>query len=94
MSAFSELEMTVEEEVVTFFKVMSKNVLEGTNRNHANTRKLDLSICQIYVKYLWSNLFGLHFTAAFLDGRKQIIIAMITCPSHKTVFTALTHKTV
>ena len=34
--AFSEFELTVEENVVNFFKVMSKNVLEDTKKNHAN----------------------------------------------------------
>jgi hypothetical protein len=34
--AFSVFELTVEEDVVTFFKVMSKNLLEDTKKNNAN----------------------------------------------------------
>jgi hypothetical protein len=34
--AFSVFELTVEEDVVTFFNVMLKNLLEDTKKNHAN----------------------------------------------------------
>ena len=63
--------------------------IKHISANSRNILKL-LRLGQLTVE----QLFCLHFRVNFLDDRKRIIIAIVTSPSHNTLFIVPTHSAV